>query len=74
MAAYVGRTIRGNEILWQLATACGQPHQGYFNFTYQRFDEAEGQVGILVSACDVTGLVQARKALTALPGGASAAH
>jgi PAS domain S-box-containing protein len=63
-----GHTFYGNEIPLQLATTTGQPRDGYFNFTYQRFDEYEGQAGILVFAYDVTGLVQARKALEVLPG------
>lgn len=69
-----GQTYYGNELLLHLATADGGQRNAYFNFTYQRFDEAEGQVGILVFAYDVTGLVQARKALEALPGAAAAAQ
>lgn len=65
-----GKTFYGNEVQLRLADAAGQYHDAYFNFTYQRFDEAEGQVGILVFAYNVTKLVQARKALEALPGAA----
>ena len=65
-----GKTFYGNEVQLRLADAAGQYHDAYFNFTYQRFDEAEGQRGILVFAYNVTKLVQARKALEALPGAA----
>jgi PAS domain S-box-containing protein len=65
-----GKTHYGNEVLLQLADAAGQLHDTYLNFTYQRFDEAENQIGILVFAYDVTQLVQARKALEASPGAA----
>ena len=65
-----GKTYYGNESLLRLADAEGQLHEVYLNFTYQRFDEAEGRVGILVFAYDVTRLVQARKALEVSPGAA----
>jgi len=65
-----GKTYYGNEVLLQLADAAGQLHDTYLNFTYQRFDEAENQIGILVFAYDVTQLVQARKTLEASPGAA----
>ncbi|RYY21535.1 MAG: PAS domain S-box protein [Cytophagaceae bacterium] len=69
-----GQTYYGNEVLLHLATAEGSQRAAYFNFTYQRFEEAEGQAGILVFAYDVTGLVQARQALEALPGAARSAQ
>ncbi len=69
-----GQTYYGSEVALHLADANGARHEAYFNFTYQRFAEGDGQAGILVFAYDVTRLVQARKALEVLPGANSAAR
>jgi PAS domain-containing protein len=63
-----GQTHYGNEVCLHLTTPGGEQRVAYFNFTYQRFEETEGQAGILVFAYDVTQLVQARQALENLPG------
>jgi hypothetical protein len=61
-----GTTFYGNEIKLQLQRADGSLYEGYFNFTYQRFNENNEAAGIMVFAFDVTALVQARQALERL--------
>jgi PAS domain S-box-containing protein len=61
-----GKTFFGNEVPVQLQRPDGTPYNGFYNFTYQRFAEADQPTGIMVFAFDVTGLVQARHALERL--------
>jgi PAS domain S-box-containing protein len=61
-----GTTFYGNEVKLQLQRADGSLYEGYFNFTYQRFNEHNEAAGIMVFAFDVTALVQARQALERL--------
>jgi len=59
-----GEPFIGNEISIMLDQEEGeQPHQHYFNFTYQLFEENGEKAGITVFAFNVTSLVEARKAL-----------
>ncbi|GAB3589512.1 PAS domain-containing protein [Hymenobacter daeguensis] len=61
-----GQPFYGNEVGIELQRADGTRYDGYFNFTYQRFEEADAPAGIMVFAFDVTALVQARQALERL--------
>jgi PAS domain S-box-containing protein len=61
-----GETFYGNEVPVQLQRADGSAYNGFYNFTYQRFAEANQVPGIMVFAFDVTALVQARHALERL--------
>lgn len=64
-----GETFRAHELPLQLraAESEGEPlQQRYFNFTYQRFGEADQPAGILGFAFDITELVEARQALERL--------
>ncbi|MBO2008144.1 PAS domain-containing protein [Siccationidurans soli] len=61
-----GETFYGNEVPLQLQRPDGTAFSGFYNFTYQRFSEANQPTGIMVSAFDVTALVQARHALERL--------
>jgi signal transduction histidine kinase len=56
-----GLPYLGNEISVDWERDAGASAEGYFNFVYQPYRAADGQVeGILVHAVDVTELVQAR--------------
>ena len=61
-----GEPLMGQELLVQLAGPDGQLHDGYFNFSYQRFEENGQPAGITTYAYDVTELVRTRQALEQL--------
>ena len=61
-----GDTFYGTEIAIRLQNAAGESREGYFNFTYQLFTEANQPAGLMVFAFDVTDLVRARQALEQL--------
>ena len=63
-----GEPATGQELLVQLTGPDGQLHDGYFNFSYQRFEENGRPAGITAYAYDVTELVRTRQALARLGG------
>ena len=68
-----GEPLMGQELLVQLAGPDGQLHDGYFNFSYQRFEENGQPAGITTYAYDVTELVRTRQALEQLGNHAASA-
>ncbi|WP_201980638.1 PAS domain-containing protein [Hymenobacter rubidus] len=61
-----GETFHGNEVPLQFQQADGSVYDGYFNFSYQLFQENDRPAGIMVFAFDVTDFVRARQALEQL--------
>jgi len=57
-----GETYNGNEVPANLIKSDGRVEQGYFNFTFQAYTNADNETeGILVFANEVTEQVEARK-------------
>jgi PAS domain S-box-containing protein len=62
-----GETIAGEERRMLIDRGAGVPEEGFFNFAYQPFRGAEGEVrGVLVHAVEVTAQVRARQAVEQL--------
>ncbi len=63
-----GESYSGHEMLVRIdqGDGSGQLRDAYFNFTYQRFDEAGQAAGITAYSYEVTELVKARGALSQL--------